>query len=273
MYVLASGVRQILFTPQSQLTSSLKSNGETNLDDASRALREKYEFTSWFYDILDYPWERQYRHWRPLLLEDVGGKVLEAGVGTGRNLRHYPHEVHVTGIDLSPGMLSIARRRTKQSVCDVTLLHHDATRLSGVPACQFDWYIATFLYCVLPDAIQPLALSEMVRVLKPGGRFRILEIVYSKDPRRSRRQERLARLVETLYGARFDRHTLQHLRQNGEVEISETRFLKADTYLLIEGYKKKPTDEFSSCVSRAGVTSIPQVPQQADKSAIPQLDM
>jgi ubiquinone/menaquinone biosynthesis C-methylase UbiE len=170
-------------------------------------------------------------------------------------------------------MLSIARRRTKQSVCDVTLLHHDATRLSGVPACQFDWYIATFLYCVLPDELQPLALSEMVRVLKPGGRFRILEIVYSKDPRLSRRQWRMARLVETLYGARFDRHTLQLLRQNDDVAISETRFLKADTYLLIEGYKKKPTGEFSSCVGRASVTSIPQVPQQADESAIPQLDM
>jgi ubiquinone/menaquinone biosynthesis C-methylase UbiE len=118
--------------------------------------------------------------------------------------------------------------------------------MSEMPVCRFDWYIATFLYCVLPDDLQPLALSEMVRVLKPGGRFRILEIVYSKDPRLARRQQWLARLVETLYGARFDRHTLQLLQQNDEVKISATRFLKADTYLLIEGYKKKPTGEFLS---------------------------
>lgn len=235
-----------MLTRQSHSISTRHSNGETNLDQASRALREKYEFASWFYDILDYPWERQYRHWRPLLLQDLGGTVLEAGVGTGRNLRHYPRETQVTGIDLSPGMLSVAKKRSQQAVCDVTLLQHDATRMSEMPVCRFDWYIATFLYCVLPDELQPLALSEMVRVLKPGGRFRILEIVYSKDPRLARRQQWLARLVETLYGARFDRHTLQLLQQNDEVKISATRFLKADTYLLIEGYKKKPTGEFLS---------------------------
>ncbi|MBI2477432.1 MAG: class I SAM-dependent methyltransferase [Planctomycetia bacterium] len=245
----------MLLTPQNHLTSFRPSSGATNLDEASRTLRKKYEFTSWFYDILDYPWERQYRRWRPSLLQDLAGKVLEAGVGTGRNLRHYPREVHVTGVDISPGMLSKASRRTKQSVCDVTLLHNDATRLSDVPACQFDWYIATFLYCVLPDELQPLALSEIV--LKPGGRFRILEIVYSKDPRLARRQERLARWVEAVYGARFDRHTLQHLLQNDDVAISETRFLKADTYLLIEGYKRKLADEFSSDTGRTGVTSFP----------------
>lgn len=250
----------MLLTPQNHLTSFRQSSGETKLDEASRTLRKKYEFTSWFYDILDYPWERQYRRWRPLLLQDLNGTVLEAGVGTGRNLRHYPREVRVTGIDLSPGMLSKAKKRTKQSVCDVTLLHNDATRLSDVAACQFDWYIATFLYCVLPDELQPLALSEMVRVLKPGGRFRILEIVYSKDPRLARRQQRLARLVEAVYGARFDRHTLQFLLQNDDVAISETRFLKADTYLLIEGYKKELTGEFSSGLDGTGSTNFPQVP-------------
>ncbi len=245
----------MLSTPQNHLTSS----SQSNVDKTTRALCEKYQFISWFYDILDYPWERQYRRWRQSLLQDLGGRVLEAGVGTGRNLRYYPREAHVVGVDLSPGMLSIARKRTKQAACDVTLVHNDATRLSDVPACQFDWYIATFLYCVLPDDLQPLALSEMVRVLKPGGRFRILEIVYSKDPRLARRQKRLARLVETLYGARFDRHTLQLLQQNDCVEISETRFLKADTYLLIEGSKKKPAVAFSSWVSAA---SSPRVPEQ-----------
>ena len=44
-------------------------------------LYKKYAWTSWFYDFLDYPWERQYRRWRPRLLEDVSGAVLEAGQG------------------------------------------------------------------------------------------------------------------------------------------------------------------------------------------------
>ena len=56
-------------------------------------------------DILDYPWERQYRKWRPGLLTDVSGEVLEAGVGTGRNLKHYQPGVNLTAVDFSPAML------------------------------------------------------------------------------------------------------------------------------------------------------------------------
>lgn len=209
------------------------------MEEAStRLLARKYRVISWFYDILDYPWEQQYRHWRPLFLNDVDGTVLEAGVGTGRNLQYYPVKVHVTGIDLSPEMLMIAKGRARKAACSVTLLQQDALYLRDLPSDNFDWYIATFLYCVLPDALQPPALEGMVRVLKPGGRFKLLEIVYSKDAILRRRQEFLAPLVEKLYGARFDRHTLEYLRRNDHIEILSTQFLKSDTYLLIEGRKK-----------------------------------
>jgi len=207
-------------------------------DEATRALVSKYRVTSWFYDILDYPWERQYRRWRPLLLADVSGSVLEAGVGTGRNLRHYPPQADVTAVDLSPGMIRTAAKRAGKAACRVRLLCRDATRLSDLPSDHFDWYIATFLFCVLPDRLQALALEEMERVLKPGGRFMILEMVYSKDPRLLRRQKAFAPFVEKVYGARFDRHALEHLQENDAVAISRTRYLKADTYLLIEGCKK-----------------------------------
>jgi len=57
-------------------------NGSPTTEDKERrSLQLKYEITAWFYDILDYPWERQYRHWRPQLVRDIHGEVLEAGVG------------------------------------------------------------------------------------------------------------------------------------------------------------------------------------------------
>lgn len=207
-------------------------------DEATRALVRKYRVTSWFYDILDYPWERQYRRWRPSLLAEVRGAVLEAGVGTGRNFRHYSSEANVTAVDLSPGMVRIATKRAKKAACRARVLCQDATRLACLPSNHFDWYISTFMFCVLPDHLQPLALAEMVRLLKPGGRFKLLEMLYSKDPRLLRRQRLFAPFVEKVYGARFDRHTLEHLREDDRIEISEARFLKADTYLLIEGHKK-----------------------------------
>ena len=69
------------------------------------SLRAKYNITAMFYDILDYPWERIYREWRPWLLGDLRGKVLEAGVGTGRNFQHYHESVELTGVDLDVYLL------------------------------------------------------------------------------------------------------------------------------------------------------------------------
>jgi SAM-dependent methyltransferase len=200
-----------------------------------RRLRAKYNLTAWFYDILDFPWELQYRRWRPGLLEDVRGRVLEAGVGTGRNLPYYHAEASVTGIDLSGAMLRRAAKRGRQAVCQFELRPEDATTMESIPAGRFDWVISTFLCCVLPDHLQPLAVNQFERILKPGGRFRLLEIVYSKDPRLRRRQDFFAPFVERAYGARFDRHTLDYIRQAPKLSLLETRFLKHDTYLLIEG--------------------------------------
>ena len=79
------------------------------------SLRAKYNITAIFYDILDYPWERVYREWRPRLLGDLRGKVLEAGVGTGRNFKHYHDSVELTGVDLSDVMLRKATKKAKKA--------------------------------------------------------------------------------------------------------------------------------------------------------------
>jgi len=200
-----------------------------------RRLQAKYDITAWFYDILDFPWELQYRYWRPGLLEDVRGYVLEAGVGTGRNLPYYRPEASVTAIDLCQAMLRRAARRGRQAVCQFQLRQEDVTTMESIPSGHFDWVVSTFLCCVLPDHLQPLALQQFERILKPGGRFRLLEILYSKEPRLRRRQAFLAPFVERAYGARFDRNTLEHVRRAPNLGLLGTRFLKHDTHLVIEG--------------------------------------
>ncbi|MBI1909845.1 MAG: class I SAM-dependent methyltransferase [Deltaproteobacteria bacterium] len=207
------------------------------MTDENHRLRLKYQWTSWVYDLLDYPWERQYRKWRPEILKDVNGRVLEAGVGTGHNLRHYSSSVNLTAIDLSSGMLGQARKRARQVRCRVDLQEADATNLNRFTDGIFDWYVSTFMFCVMPDRLQPIALKEMARILKPGGRFRLIEILYSKDRALRLRQKILAPFVEFVYGARFDRKTLDHLRAFPSLKVTRTTYLKADTYLLIEGEK------------------------------------
>ncbi len=145
-------------------------------------LRRKYRWTSWVYDVLDYPWELQYRKWRPGVIGDLWGDVLELGVGTGRNLEFYPPGVRLTAVDLSPHMLARAGRRASRASCAVRLLQGNAAHLQELPDCSFDWVVSTFMCCVMPDALQPLAIGEIARLLRPGGRFRLIEMIYSKAP-------------------------------------------------------------------------------------------
>ena len=141
-------------------------------DEDRRALQLKYDITAWFYDILDYPWERQYRNWRPQLVGDIHGEVLEAGVGTGRNLKYYHSDVNLTAIDLSMAMVKKAKKRGRVAVCKLNCRQEDATRMSSIRSIQFDWIISGFLCCVLPYNLQVLAIKQFERVLKPGGKIR-----------------------------------------------------------------------------------------------------
>ncbi len=208
---------------------------ETN--HGNMLLQAKYNIMAAFYDILDYPWERVYRRWRPTLTGDVRGRVLEAGVGTGRNLKYYNKGASVVGIDLSDAMLAKAAKRARGAACPVELIHADATAMGSVDSASFDWVLSTFMCCVMPDELQPLAIEEFARVLKPGGRFRLLELVYSKDKKIRKKQELFAPLVEKLYGARFDRRTLDYLINSPKLKVTGTTFLKDDVYLLIDGVR------------------------------------
>ncbi len=72
----------------------------------------RYQRIAPLYDLLDLPFEhRRYRRIRPDLFQGLSGRVLDAGVGTGRNIPFYPPGAEVIGIDLSPAMLARAEQR------------------------------------------------------------------------------------------------------------------------------------------------------------------
>jgi ubiquinone/menaquinone biosynthesis C-methylase UbiE len=211
----------------------------TNLPKENRSLQAKYRISSMFYDILDYPWEKQYKKWRPGLLEDVHGAVIEAGVGTGRNLQYYSPNAKVTGIDLSKEMLKISTKRASSAECEFYPVHEDATSMKSIPSNSFDWLVSTYLCCVMPDHLQPLAINQFERVLKPGAHFRLLEMIYSNKPKLRRRQRLFAPFIQWVYGARFDRNTLSYLEKSSILKITKKYYLKEDIYLVIEGVCQK----------------------------------
>jgi len=106
----------------------------------------------------------------------ASGDVLEVAVGTGRNLPHYPRVRSLTGIDLSPGMLAVARDRARALGLDADLRAGDAAALEFGDA-TFDTVVCTISLCNIPD--DRAAIREMYRVLRPGGRLVLIDHVAS----------------------------------------------------------------------------------------------
>jgi len=194
--------------------------------------RRKYDRIARLYDLLDLPFERsRYAPIRPLLFEGLGGAILDAGVGTGRNMPFYPSGAEVVGIDLSPAMLSRATARKERLGVACDLRPMDA-RATDFPADRFDAVVATFLFCVLDEADQLPALRELGRVTRPGGELRILEYALSERPFQRFVMRLWASWVRFAYGAAFDRNTEQYVEAAG-LDLVEKRFLYRDIIKLL----------------------------------------
>jgi ubiquinone/menaquinone biosynthesis C-methylase UbiE len=104
------------------------------------------------------------------------GETLEIAAGTGRNLPFYPADVRLTGLDVSPAMLAVARQRAKELGRQADLRVGDAQALD-FPAASFDTVVCTLALCTIPDPAR--AVAEAARVLRPGGQLLLLEHVRS----------------------------------------------------------------------------------------------
>ncbi len=214
----------------------LASQERLHRPDGQKGEFARYQRVAPLYDLLDLPFEYgRYRALRRRTFEGLSGAILDAGIGTGRNMPFYPAgapgDATVVGIDLSPAMLARAARRRDRLGAEVELLEMDVLRTT-FPDDSFDAVVASFLFCVLEPERQAPALRELGRICKPGGQIRILEYAYSRDPLRRFIMRLWAPWVRRVYGAAFDRDTERYLPEAG-LEILETRFLYKDIIKLI----------------------------------------
>lgn len=190
-----------------------------------------YERISRFYDLVDLPFEYgRYQRIRPLLFERLSGRILEAGVGTGRNIPFYPPNCEFYGIDQSRAMLKRAQRRAHGAKRAVHLAE------MGVEALQFsndyfDAAVASFLMCTMSSEARRAALCEVLRVLKPEGELRLLEY----GPAQSRLQRAAARLWQPwatwAFGARLDEDIEEDVRASG-FAIRKCRYVTGSIKLI-----------------------------------------
>jgi len=151
------------------------------------------------------------------------GRVLEVAIGTGLNLPHYPVDVTITGIELSPAMLAIARQRVEDLGRDVDLHTGDAQALPFTDE-AFDTVVCALSLCTIPDPAT--AIGEMKRVLVPGGRLLLVDHIASTWPPIRAAQWLLERLTIRSAGEHFTRRQLPLVEAAG-FELIEVERLKA----------------------------------------------
>jgi demethylmenaquinone methyltransferase/2-methoxy-6-polyprenyl-1,4-benzoquinol methylase len=176
------------------------------------SVASKYNRIAPIYELLDLPLEIFFfREWRKEALSGLSGKVLEVGVGTGRNLNYYPAGCRVIGIDKSEGMLHKAREKAEGRK-SITLYPMDAERLE-FPDNSFDYVVTTFVLCTIPDPVK--ALKEMRRVLKPSGELIALEHVHSNYPFIDFIEHLINPVLFFLLGDHTTRHTVKNIEEAG----------------------------------------------------------
>ena len=142
-----------------------------------------YNELAWLYDAVS--WVVSGGLWRTWQRSTLGflppaGTVLEVGFGPGHLLVEMAQKGHIPiGLDLSPAMLRLARRRLRQHNLAVPLCRGRAEALPFAPH-SFDALLLTF---PPPFVYDPAWIKGAVRILKPGGRIVILEMAVLSNPK------------------------------------------------------------------------------------------
>ncbi|GBE26135.1 demethylmenaquinone methyltransferase [bacterium BMS3Bbin03] len=182
-------------------------------------IQKRYNRISIIFDLMEKPMQKFSEKWREEIIAEVYGKVLEVGVGTGRNIPYYPEGVNVVAIDFSEGMLNKAKAKFENTFKNVTFIKMDVQQMDFADN-TFDSVLTSCVFCSVPIPVQ--GLKEIRRVTKPNGKIVMLEHVRSSKRGLGLTMDVLNPLPLYLYGANINRDTLGNLKKAGFNHIDVT---------------------------------------------------
>jgi ubiquinone/menaquinone biosynthesis C-methylase UbiE len=178
---------------------------------------------------------------RPWVCAQATAKTLDVCVGAGFNLPHYPRGIQLSGVDWSPGAIAEATRRAGALGIDADLRVGDAARLPYADG-TFDTVVCTFSLCCVPD--EWAALSEMSRVLRPGGILLLADNVAAEKPLLLLVQ----RLADIVVVPAMGHHSTRHPRPLVEALGFEIRTSERVQAGMVERRSRSSRDESSTAL-------------------------
>ncbi|MBI4453895.1 methyltransferase domain-containing protein [Candidatus Woesearchaeota archaeon] len=191
--------------------------------NTSIKIKKKYNRLARFYDLhIELAEKIWFTKLRKQYILPLKGKILEVGIGTGKNIEYYNKEAEVVGIDFSENMLQIAKEKLfKSGKRNITLKQMDAENLEFKDN-SFDYVVTTCVFCSVPNPIK--GLKEIRRVLKPTGKLIMIEHVLSKNSVIALIEHIYNPITTFLMGVNINRNTKQNIIQAG-MKIVEDRNL------------------------------------------------
>ncbi|MFM8529353.1 MAG: class I SAM-dependent methyltransferase [Ilumatobacteraceae bacterium] len=185
-----------------------------------------------------------FRETRRIQLAPVSGRVLEVGFGAGPNVPHLPDGVDkLYAIDPAVSVRPIADARVRARGIPVEYLGLDGARID-LDDESVDHVVSTMTLCTIPDV--DAALSEIHRVLRPGGRFHFVDHGRAPDVRVARWQDRIQPLHSRLFGGcRLDRDIPVLVAASGlQIVTTEADYMKGPRVMgfLHRGVAEKRTE-------------------------------
>ncbi len=178
---------------------------------------------SWFLAAADEPMHREYGRRKLGIFGDLPPVIVELGPGSGANFRYYPRGTRVVAVEPNPMMLKRMYAQAHKHGIEIDLRHAGAEGME-VESEIADLVVSTLVLCTVRDPEQ--VVSEVQRVLKPGGRFAFLEHVAAAPGSRLRKvQDGIHRPWHWLgEGCHLNRDTASTIESAGFSQLHLERF-------------------------------------------------
>ena len=183
--------------------------------DLIESLMEKGKMNSWRQDL----WDKV-----KMYIPEKEGKLLEAGVGTGKNIKFYPDNIEVYAIDFSEKMLKEASKKADKYNKNLNLINMDIENLD-FPDNNFDIIVTSCVFCSVPDPVK--GLKELKRVTKSNGKIIMLEHMRTNKELLGSFMDAFNWISLYTWGANINRETMKNI-EKANLEVLEVKNLLLD---------------------------------------------
>lgn len=158
-----------------------------------------------------------------LHLSNLSGTVLEVGPGAGSNFRYLPKDIHWVGIEPNTPVLEALRAEAQAQGITNIKIHNDVGENLPLPDNSCDAVVATFVLCSVKDLTK--VLSEVIRVLKPGGKYIFIEHVAAEKGSILRYYQSIITPINRLWAknCHLNRETLLSIMAAGFKDVSSEK--------------------------------------------------